>query len=166
MRTIRYNFPQAADYTISGRYLATPTRTDQYASLTQSFFAKICANTPEAAWQEPGPTTYTQTTLTLVRNGSQPCVAGTVVGHQPFFVGFTLAFNWKDFLDAQLAAAAITQGEYNQWVNFTHWAGGPPGYLAAQGATGTDFQVTLQGYAAESRTVSSVAPVTIASCSY
>ena len=104
--------------------------------------------------------------LQFIRNGSQPCVAGTVDGHQPFYVGFTLSFNWKTFLDEQLAASAITQAEYNQWLGFNHWAGGPAGYFPAQGATGTDYLTTLQGYQVESRTVSNFAPVTIASCSY
>ena len=95
-----------------------------------------------------------------------PCVAGTVEGHQPFFVGFTLSFDWKAFLDTQLADGAITQPEHDQWITYTHWAGGPPGYNQSQGATGSDYLVTLQGYAAETRTVSNIAPVTIASCAY
>ena len=88
----------------------------------------MCRNIPEPAWQPPGPTPTRSGRAHLVRNGSMPCVAGTVDGHQPFYVGFTLSFNWKTFLDEQLAAAAITQAEYDQWITYTHWAGGPPGY--------------------------------------
>ncbi len=79
---------------------------------------------------------YAAARSNFVRNGSMPCVAGTVDGHQPFYVGFTLSFNWKTFLDEQLAAGAITQAEHDQWITYTHWAGGPPGYNQAQGATG------------------------------
>jgi hypothetical protein len=163
-----YGFAPASDYATTGRYLMTPTQTSQYASATQGYLAKACAvNVPEPAWQPPGPDTYTQRPLlTLVRNGAQPCVAGTVDGHRPFYVGFTLSFNWKTFLDERLAAGAITQTEHDQWIRNTHWAGGPPGYNPAQGATGTDYLVTLQGYADFSRTVANFAPVTIASCSY
>ncbi|MGI9822765.1 hypothetical protein [Agromyces sp. Marseille-Q5079] len=162
-----YGFAPAADYAITGRYVMTPTQSSQWASVTQSYTAKACASTPEPAWQPPGPTTYTQRpTLELVRNGSQPCVAATVDGHQPYFVGFSVSFDWKAFLDGQLAASAITPAEYDQWLTFTHWAGGPPGYLAAQGATGTDYLVTLQGYEEASRNVYAPTPVTIASCSY
>ena len=163
-----YNFAPAADYATTGFYVMTPTQPSQYASATQTYTAKACAvNTPEARWQPAGSTTYTQLSpLQLVRNGSQPCVAGTVQGHRPYFIGFSLLFNWQTFLAERRAAGAITQAEYNQWINYTHWAGGPPGYLAAQGATGTDFQVSLQGYSAESRTVSNIANVTIASCAY
>lgn len=162
-----YTFAPMPDYAVTGRYVMTPTQTSQYASITQGYTARACANTPEPAWQPPGPTTYTQREeLVLVRNGTQPCVAATVDGHQPFFVGFTVSFNWKTFLDERLAASAITTAEYNQWLPFTHWAGGPPGYDPAQGATGTDYLVTLQGYADYSRNVYEVSPVTIASCSY
>jgi hypothetical protein len=163
-----YNFTQAADYATSGDYIMTPTQPSQYASTTTSYTAKTCAvNTPEPAWQPAGPTTYTQLApLQLVRNGSQPCVAGTVQGHRPFYIGFTLLFNWKTFLDQQLAASAITPAEYSQWLPYTHWAGGPAGFQAAQGATGTDYQVSLQGYSAQSRTVSNIVNVTIASCAY
>jgi hypothetical protein len=159
-------FPE--DYPTTGRVLVTPAQETQWASLTVSYTAKVCVvNTPEPVWQPPGPTTYTQrATLQLIRNGNQPCVAGTVDGHQPYYVGFTIAFNWKDFLDQQRAASAITQAEYDQWIRYTHWAGGPVGFFPSQGATGTDFQTTLQGYQVESRTVSNLAPVTIASCSY
>jgi hypothetical protein len=163
-----YSFTPAADYASTGIYLMTPTQPNQYASTTQTYTAKVCAvNTPEPQWQPAGPTTYTQLSpLQLVRNGSQPCVAGTVQGHQPYFVGFTLIFNWKTFLDQQLAASAITPAEYNQWLPFTRWAGGPTGFLPSQGATGTDYQVSLQGYSAQSRTVSNIANVTIASCAF
>jgi hypothetical protein len=101
-----------------------------------------------------------------VRNGSMPCVAGTVDGHAPFHVGFTLSFNWRTFLDEQLAAGAISQAEHDLWITYTHWAGGPPGYEASQGATGADYLVTLQGYSAFSRNVASFTPITIASCAY
>jgi hypothetical protein len=163
-----YNFAPASDYSATGRFLMTPTSPAQYASATQSYVAKACAvNTPEPAWQPAGPTTYTQRpNLTFVRSGSQPCVAATVDGHQPYFVGFSVAFDWKAVLDAQLAASAITSAEYARWLPYTHWAGAPDGYNAAQGATGTDYFVTLRGYADFTRTVSNLAPVTIASCAY
>jgi hypothetical protein len=163
-----YVITTAADYATSGILLVTPSQPSQYASLTVSYTAEVCVvNTPEPAWQPAGPTTYTQrATLQLIRSGSQPCVAGTVDGHQPYYVGFTILFNWKTFLDEQLAASAITQAEHDQWLGYNHWAGGPSGILPAQGATGTDYQTSLQGYQIESRTVANIAPVTIASCSY
>lgn len=162
-----YGFEPAADYPLTGRYVMTPTQESQYASASDGYTATGCFNTPEPAWQPPGPTTYTQQEpVKLVRNGSQPCVAATVDGHQPYFIGFTVSFNWETFLNEQLAAGSITTAEYNQWLPYTHWAGGPPGYEASQGATGTDYLVTLQGYSDSSRNVYQVSPVTIASCSY
>jgi hypothetical protein len=163
-----YNFAPAPNYATTGDLIMTPTQPTQFASNLVFYTAKVCAvNTPEPAWQPAGPTTYTQLApLQLIRNGTQPCVAGTVQGHRPYYIGFSLLFNWKTFLDERLAASAITQAEYNQWITYTHWAGGPTGFLPAQGATGTDFQVSLQGYSAQSRTVSNIANVTIASCAY
>jgi len=164
-----YNFAPAVDYATTGRYQMTPTATHQYASETVSYTATACAvNVPEPAWQPPGPDTYTQRdTLTLMRNGVMPCVAGTVDGNAPYYVGFTLSFDWMLFLDEQLTAGAISQAERDQWITYTHWAGGPPGYVnQAQGATGADYLVTLQGYASFSRNVAYYAPVEIASCAY
>ncbi len=163
-----YVFTQAPDYATSGIILVTPSQTSQYASTTQSYTARICVvNTPEPAWQPPGPNTYTQRpVIELIRNGSQPCVAATVDGHRPYYVGFTVVFDWRAFLDDRLAASAITQAEYDQWLGYNHWAGGPAGYFPSQGATGTDYVTTLQGYQVESRTISNIAPVTIASCAY
>ncbi|WP_395243625.1 hypothetical protein ACGGZK_16060 [Agromyces sp. MMS24-K17] len=164
-----YEFTPAADYATSGDYLMTPVLPTQYASATVAYTARVCfVNTPEPAWQPPGPTTYTQLSpLTLVRNGSTPCVSGAVQGHSPFYVGFTLAFNWKTLLDEHLAAQTITQAEYDQWLTYVHWDGGAPGVPeAAFGATGTDYEVTLQGYSVAGRTVASYANVTIGSCAY
>lgn len=156
------------EYETTGIMLVTPSLPSQYASLTVSYTAKVCVvNTPEPAWQPPGPTTYTQREpLQLIRNGSQPCVAGTVDGHRPYYVGFTIVFNWKTFLDEQLAASAISQAEHDQWLGYYHWAGGPAGAYPAQGATGTDYQTSLQGYQVESRTVSNITPVKVGSCAY
>ena len=163
-----YTFAQAPDYTTTGRYLVTPDYESQWASATESYTVMACAiEVPEAAWQPAGPDTYTQRPVVFVRNSGSPCVAATVDGHQPFYVGFTVSFNWKTLLDEQLAAAAITQSEYDQWITHTHWDGGPPGYAnLATGATGADYLVTLQGYAADGRNVADFEAVTIASCSY
>lgn len=164
-----YNFAAAADYATSGDFLMTPFAPDQYASTTVSHTAKVCAvNTPEPPWQPPGPTTYTQLSpLQLIVNGSNPCVAATVEGYSEFFVGFTVAFNWKTLLDERLAAGGITQAQYDQWLPYVHWAGVAPGVPeGSQGATGTDYEVTLQGYSVTGRTVAEFNNVTIGSCAY
>ncbi|MDY0909426.1 hypothetical protein [Microbacterium sp. CFBP9034] len=163
-----YTFAKAPDYATTGRYLVTPDYSFQWASATESYTVRACAiEVPEAAWQPAGPETYTQRPVIFVPNGGMPCVAVTVDGHQPFYVGFTVSFNWKTFLDAQLTAGTITQTEYSQWITYTHWDGGPPGYPnLATGATGADYLVTLQGYAAAGRNVANFEPVTIASCAY
>jgi len=162
-------FTDAADYATSGIILATPAGDYQYASSTFSYTITICATgTPEPAWQPPGTQTYTQLSVVLIPQGipRTPCVAGTVKGNQPFFVGFTVVFDWNALLDAELAAGRITQAEYTQWLGYNHWSGGPPGYYGSQGATGDAYVTSLQGYQAESRSVSNFANVTIASCSY
>ncbi len=143
-----------------------PTSITQRASLTESHVASVCFDrVPEPEWQPPGPASYTQQPeLPLVRKGSQPCVVATVVGHQPYYVGFTISFNWKDYLDEHLAAAQITQAEYDSWLPYTHWASGPPGVDNGRGATGTDYLVTFEGVKESSRNVSSINNVTLGSC--
>ncbi|MET0843339.1 MAG: hypothetical protein ABWY23_05785 [Mycetocola sp.] len=162
-----YDFTPASDYATTGDILATPKRPDQYASATVPYPVRICAvNTPIPAWQPPGPTTYTQLEpMTLVLNGSQPCVVATVQGHRPYYVGFTVAFNWSDFLDTQ----PITPEQKALWLGYRHWDGQAPPPTASQastGATGTDNYVTLQAYNPDVRSVSSLAPVTLSSCAY
>lgn len=166
-----YTFAQTDNYALTARYVMTPAPgpegVSQWASRTTSYTAVVCANTPEPAWQPPGDDTYTQQEpVTLFRNGSQPCVSATVVGHQPFFIGFTVSFNWKTVLGNEVAAGFITPAEYTQWLPYTHWAGAPAGHNAAQGATGNDYLVTLQAYDFNYRNVSSVAPVENAACAY
>jgi hypothetical protein len=159
---------KAPDYATSHVYLLTATQPAQYVSSGVNYTAKICAvNVPEPAWQEPGPDTYTQRPeLELIRNGSQPCVGAIVDGHQPYFVGFTVSFDWKVFLDQQLALGAITPAEYSQWLNYTHWDGAPAGYEGGHGATGTDYLVTIAGYSEFGRNVAQQTPVKLGSCSY
>ena len=163
-------FTDATDYKTSGIILVTPAGEYQYASSTESYTIMICSTgVSEPAWQPPGGDTYTQLPVELVPYSSPriPCVAGTVEGNQPFFVGFTIVFNWKDLLDAELADGNITPAEYTQWLGYNHWSGGPPSYqYGSQGATGADYVTSLQGYQAESRSVSNVENVTIASCTY
>ena len=161
-----YSFNPAADYEISGRYLMEPTAISQRASLTEGHVASVCIDrVPEPEWQPPGPASYTQLAeLPLIRKGSTPCVVATVSGHQPYFIGFTISFNWKTYLDEQLAADAITQVEYDTWLPYTHWSSGPAGYDNGRGATGTDYLVTFEGLKAESRNVSAISDVTLGSC--
>jgi hypothetical protein len=161
-----YAFNPAADYDVSGRYLMEPTVSAQYASSTQSYVASACLDkVPEPEWQPPGPESYTQRPeLLLVRKGSQPCVVATVDGHQPYFVGFDISFNWKVLLDEQLAADAITQAEYDAWLPYTRWASGPAGFENGNGATGTAYHVTFAGDKEATRNVSTIAPVELGSC--
>jgi hypothetical protein len=161
-----YTFEPAADYSISGRYLMDPTSPTQYASQTQSHIARVCMDrVPEPEWQPPGSLSYSQLPeLPLIRKGSTPCVVATVEGHEPYYVGFSISFNWKDYLDERLAADEITQAEYDSWLPYTHWSSGPPGYDNARGATGTDYLVTFQGLKEESRNISAISPVTLGSC--
>jgi hypothetical protein len=161
-----YNFKEAPDYGISGRYFMDPTSNLQNASSSESHVATVCMESvPQPEWQPPGPQTYTQLPgLVLERRFDQPCVLATVVGHQPYFVGFTVSFNWQTFLDEQLALGAITSTEYFLWRTYTHWGGIPIGFVNSRGATGTDFLVTLQGIFENSRSVSTIAPVTLGAC--
>ena len=161
-----YSFNPAADYEISGRYLMEPTAISQRASLTEGHVASVCIDrVPEPEWQPPGAVSYTQLAeLPLIRKGSTPCVVATVSGHQPYFIGFTISFNWKTYLDEQLAADTITQAEYDTWLPYTHWSSGPAGYDNGRGATGTDYLVTFEGLKAESRNVSAISDVTLGSC--
>ena len=120
---------------------------------------------PEPEWQPPGEASYTQRPeLEFSRRLDGPCIVATVDGHQPYFVGFTVSFNWRTVLDDLLAAGEINSVEHLLWLTYTHWGGIPLGFVNSRGATGTDFLVTLQGLTEASRSVSATSPVTLGAC--
>ena len=96
-----------------------------------------------------------------------PILLGASVGKtskaRPVMIasGFVLSFSL-----VALALSAITPAEYSQWLNYTHWQGAPAGYEGGQGATGTDYLVTITGYSEFGRNVSQLSPVKLGSCSY
>ena len=161
-----YTFEPALDYELSGRYLMDPIRFTQNASETEGYVATACIErVPEPEWQPPGGESYTQRPeLEFSRRLDGPCIVATVDGHQPYFVGFTVSFNWRTVLDDLLAAGEITSVEHVLWLTYTHWGGIPIGVVNARGATGTNFLVTLQGFTRESRSVSEIAPVSNGAC--
>ena len=156
-------FTPDVDYTTNGEIVVTPAFDTQWASVDQGYLWAICVvNTPLPDWQPPGDDTYEQISTTLVRNGSQPCVALTVTGFQPFYVGFTGVFDWQAILDAQ-----ATPAEKTAWLGLTHWDGAAPGFPnGSTGATGTDYLTTLSAYDFNYRVVSNYNDVTISSCAY
>ncbi|TPX03249.1 hypothetical protein FJ656_18185, partial [Schumannella luteola] len=129
---------QAADYADSGDLIVTPQRPDQWASSTTPFHLQFCAlGVPTPAWQPEGPGTWEVVDVTLVRNGTQPCVIVTIRGYLPYYVGYTASFAWDEVLAAQ-----ATPAEQAQWIDYTHWDGTAPGNsVGATGATGADYRV-------------------------
>ena len=120
---------------------------------------------PQPEWQPPGPESYTQRPeLEFVRRLDGPCIVATVDGHQPYFVGFTVSFNWRTVLDDLLATGQINSVEHLLWLTYTHWGGIPLGIVNARGATGTNFLVTLQGITENDRNVSEIGPVSNGAC--
>lgn len=156
-----YTVAPAPSYAETGDVIVTPNAPDQWASTTTSHPFGFCANTPEPAWQPPGPTTYALKSTRFSMNGSMPCVTTVTEGFKPYFVGFTAQFNYKTVLDAERAAGRITQAQYDDFIDNIYWQGAD-----GQGATGSQYSVTLTGYNELKRAVRSFETVSLTACSY
>ncbi|AYF98797.1 hypothetical protein [Protaetiibacter intestinalis] len=122
---------------------------------------RVCANVPDPPWSPPGDTTYTVLAPVLDVSGGNPCVTLTVVGHTPYFLGFTANFDYHALLDDALTDGVITQAQYDSWLPRVYWWGS-----TASGVTGADHLVTFTGYNALTRFVNLFSNVVLTACTY